>query len=106
MSEQHVTFVADGENELNNHSGRYSQLTIGKVGKQDFGDGQLFVQKRTLDNGLHTIRTITAAQFLAMANKTVRLELPNGTLIVVTLSGSTNPNLYVEHRNQQDIGKD
>lgn len=102
MAEQNVTFTADGSSEIGSHSGRYSQLTIGKEGAANFGGGELKIQKKTLDGGVHTIRTITEAAFAGLANKTLRLELPDATRLVVALSGSTSPQLYVEFRNQQD----
>ena len=102
-NDQIHTFTADEAGvELGPHQGRYSQLTIGQVGNADFGTGTLLIQKKTLGGGVHTVRSITAAQYAALQDKTVRLELPNGTAIVVEVTGATSPDLYVEHRNQED----
>jgi len=103
MADQFHTFTGNEAGvEINNHLGRYSQLTIGKVGAVNFGGGNLLIQKRTLDDGVHTIRKITSAEFNEMVNKTIRLELPDGTLVILEMENSTSPSLYVEHRNQQD----
>jgi hypothetical protein len=91
-----------GSADLGQHNGRYSQLTIGQVGNEDFGGGSLLIKKLTLSGGLHIIRTITAAQFAVLQDKTIRLELPDGSGIEVELTGATDAELYVEHRNQED----
>tara|TARA_R110000851_G_scaffold9579_3_gene35583 strand:- start:33252 stop:33578 length:327 start_codon:yes stop_codon:yes gene_type:complete len=99
----YYTFSANGTMpDIFYHQGRFSQLTMGQVGAENFGGGSLLLQKTTLDGGLHTIRTITAADFALLQDKTLRLELPDETELKVTLTGSTTPNLYVEHRNQKD----
>jgi len=99
-------FSADGSNSADPflHTHRYSQLTIGKVGSVDFGGGTLLIQKTTLDGsgGLHDIDSLVLADFDALETKTVRLELTAGEEIVVTLTGSLTPDLYIEHRNQRD----
>lgn len=97
-------FSADGSNTDDPfiHNARYSQLTIGKVGSESFGGGTLLIQKTTLDGGLHTIESLDQAGFDALATKTIRLELTRGEEVIVTLGGSTTPNLYLEHRNQRD----
>lgn len=97
------TFTANGTTPQSFfHQGRFSQLTIGKVGGEDMGSGNLLIQKVTLDGGLHTIRTISAVEFGTIQDKTLRLELPDETEVKVSLTGATAPNLYVEHRNQID----
>lgn len=103
MSDQQHTFTADEAGvELGPHRGRYSQLTIGQIGNANFDGGDLLIQKKTLADGIHTIRTITAADFATLQDKTIRLELPTATRIVVELTGSSgSPSLYVEHRNQE-----
>ena len=85
------------------HQGRYSQIVIGEVTAQDMGGGTLLIQKSTLNGGRHTIRSITAAKFLVMQDRTLRLELPSETSVYVELVGATAPNLYIEHRQQQDV---
>lgn len=100
MSEGTFTFSADGNSDEFSHTGRYSQITIGKVGSDDFGGGVVSINKTTLDGGTHVIRNISADQFAAMTNKTLRLELTNATKVFVSIAGSTTPDLYVEHRNQ------
>ncbi len=103
MSDQFHTFSDDGDTPDDfSHFGRYSQLTIGSTDAESFGGGTLRIQKRTLNNKLHTIRMITASAFAKLQDKTIRLELPDGTRIVVNLNSSTDPSLYVEHRNQHD----
>ena len=103
MADQFHTFTEDEAGvEINNHIGRYSQLTIGKVGAASLGGGNLLIQKATLDDGVHTIRKITSAEFNDMVNKTIRLELPDATRVILEIENSTGPSLYVEHRNQQD----
>lgn len=100
---EYYTFTADGtlpEDFI--HQGRYSQITMGKVTAEDMGGGSLLIQKLTLDGGLHTIRTITPEEFADMQDRTLRLELPDESVIKLSMSGSTTPNFYVEHRNQKD----
>ncbi len=103
MSIQYYTFSADGVAPDNfSHQGRFSQISIGKEGAEDFGGGVLLIQKPTLDGGMHTVRQLTAKEFAGMKDKTLRLELPDQTNVFVKLTGSTSPDLYVEHNNQKD----
>jgi len=62
----------------------------------------MLIQKPTLDGGMHTIRSISEAEFNIIKDRTIRLELPDETPVFIALTGSTSPNLYVEHRNQKD----
>jgi len=102
MADYH-TFTADGVVPENwAHIGRFGQLTIGKVGAEDFGGGTLRIQKDTLDGGWHTVREITEAQFDTLQDKSIRTEFPDESKVRVELYGSTSPNLYVEYRNQKD----
>ncbi len=87
------------------HQGRFSQITIGEVNAEDMGGGTLLIQKGTLNGSRHTIRIIPESEYLTMQDRTLRVELPDETLIYVELTGSTSPNLYVEHRQQQDLGR-
>ena len=100
----HYTFSADGTmpGEFI-HLGQYSQLTIGEVDAEDFGGGTLLIQKETLNGSRSTIRSISAGQFIGMQDKTIRLELSDGLMLYIELTGATDPNLYVEHRNQQRV---
>ncbi len=101
--EQYV-FTADGVlPDQFQHQGRFSQLTMGEVDAEDMGGGTLLIQKGTLNGSRHTIRRVPESEYLVMQDRTLRLELPDETLIYVELTGSTNPNLYVEHRQQQDF---
>jgi len=103
---EYHTFTADGvlPNEFQHH-GRFSQITIGEVTAKDFGGGTLLIQKATLNGSRHTIREVTAADFLVMQDRTLRLELPDETIVYVELTGSTAPNLYIEHQQQQDFSR-
>jgi hypothetical protein len=103
---EYYTFTADGviPSEFK-HQGRYSQITMGSVDARDFGGGTLLIQKSTLNGSRHTIRSITAAEFDTMQDRTLRLELPDETVIYVEMTGSSSPNLYIEHRQQQDNHK-
>ena len=106
MADQHYTFTGDGDTPDDfHHLGRYSQLTIGSTDAENFGGGTLLIQKRTLNGKVHSIRQITSTQFAKMQDKTIRMELPDGTRVTVNLRSSTNPNLYIEHRNQWDGGR-
>lgn len=103
MSIEHYTFTVDGVTpDSFSHIGRFSQLSIGKTTGDDFGGGTLLIQKPTLDGGIHTVRSISSAEFAIIKDKTIRLELPDETPVFVALTGSTNPTLYIEHRNQKD----
>ena len=103
MIDQNYTFTADGSlPETSLHQGRYSQLAIGADGAVDFGGGTLDIKKETLTGGFHTIVSVDATSYAALESKSIRLELPDASNIQVTLTGSTSPNLYVEHRIQSD----
>jgi len=101
---EYHTFSADGvlPSEFQ-HQGRFSQITIGEVTAEDMGGGTLLIQKATLNGSRHTIRRIPEEEFLTMQDRTLRLELPDETVIYVELTGSTAPNLYIEHQQQQDM---
>jgi hypothetical protein len=103
VSIEFYTFTVDGASPDNfSHQGRFSQLSIGKVGADNFGGGTLLICKPTIDGGQHVVRSIPVAEFIILKDKTIRLELPDETEIFIELTGSTSPNLYVEHRNQKD----
>lgn len=100
---EYHTFTSDGTlPESFIHQGRFSQLTMGKVGADDLGGGDLLIQKETLDGGLHTIRTISEEDFATLQDRTLRLELPDESVVKISLENSTAPTFYVEHRNQKD----
>lgn len=102
-TDRHHTFTTNEKTtEELRSDGRFSQLAIGAVGSADFGGGTLLIHKDTLAQGLHTIRSITSTEFASLTNKSIKLELPSGTRIVLELTGATSPNLYVEYRNQDD----
>ena len=106
MSIEYHTFAADGSLPDNFfHEGRFSQITIGKVGAQDMGGGVLLIQKDTLDGGKHTIRMVTEEEFQVMQDRTLRVEMPPDSSLYLELTGSVAPNLYVEHRQQNDDRK-
>lgn len=88
------------------HTKRFSQFAIGRLApdnttnEADFGGGTLELAFETLGGGTHVLRSISAAEFASMQDKTIRLELPANTNLLVSLTGATNPRLFVQHRNQ------
>lgn len=97
------TFEADGSlpaNNLFSHQQRYSTLRIGSVGHDNFGGGTLSIELVTEDNGRHVIRSLDA--LAELDNNAVIIEQPGGTRVDVRLAGSTNPDLYVEHKEFRD----
>lgn len=101
---EYHTFAADGVLPSQfRHQGRFSQITIGSVDADNMGGGTLLIQKATLNGSRHTIRRIPEAEFLDMQDRTLRLELPDESVVYVEMIGSTAPNLYVEHQQQQDF---
>lgn len=82
------------------HKNRYSQLKIGNSAHADFGGGTLNIQTSCEDGNFHTFKSITAVSQLDSA--TMLLELPNREQIQVELVNATNPDLYIEHKNQPD----
>ena len=101
-----VTFYTFSSNETMAdsfvHQGRFSQLILGKEGAENMGGGSIHIQKPTLDGGIHTVRIISEAEFNALQDRSIRLELPDEARIKIKMVGATSPNFYVEHSNQRD----
>ena len=106
MAIDYHTFTADGELPDNFlHQGRFSQITLGEVNAMDFGGGEIWLQKDTLNDSKHIVRIVTEDEFQIMQDRTLRVEMPPQSKLYISLVGAISPNLYVEHRQQHDDRK-
>lgn len=100
-------FTANGTVVFEHVNRRFSQLAIGQIGNADFGTGSLLLKYPTRGisgtPGVHLLRTITAADFAALQDKTIQVELPADTDLTVELAGSTSPDLYVQWFSQRGV---